>query len=331
MKRLFTCTLLLLTTYWLASPLLAQTTIYLVRHAEKGKNDPRDPDLTSAGKTRAQALKQFLSKEKIVAVYSTKTKRTMQTGQPVANARKLNVENYSHRDMQFLSKLAEKHHGKSVLVVGHSNTVPALLNHLVKEDRYKNMNEAVYDNLVKITCHNNGKIDVAHIKFGQVSKATFPQPKVTYKALDADVKTIDGFIKALYGVISGAKGEQRNWNRFLSLMKPNARMNAVVTRPNGSQSLVTMTPKQYMQRNGAYLVKNGFFEEEIGRKTERYGNIAQVFSTYISRHTKNGEIFMRGINSIQLSYENNRWWLVNILWNSETKDSPIPEKYIDKK
>lgn len=312
-----------------ASSVWAQTTIYLVRHAEKGKG--RNPDLTTAGKQRAEALQKLLAKANIVAVYSTQTKRTMQTGQPVAEAQKLTIENYDYRDMQLINKLMDKHAGKAVLVVGHSNTIPALLNHLVEEDRYKDLNESVYDNLVKVHVDIQGKLTVEHLKFGKASKPTFPLPKSDYKAQDADVKTIDGMIAALYEVISGAKGEKRNWDRFRSLMKPTTRMNAVATRPDGKQVFVSMTPEDYIKRNGPYLVGQGFFEEEIGRKTERFGNIAQIFSTYTSRHTKGGKVFMRGINSIQLSYENGRWWLVNILWNSETKELPIPAKYIDKK
>lgn len=331
MKKLSNIAFLLITAFWLASSSVwAQTTIYLVRHAEKSKKNPRDPDLTKAGKDRAQALKKLLKKEKFAAVYSTKTKRTMQTGQPVADANKLTIENYDYRDMKFLSKLFDKHPGKNVLLVGHSNTIPALLNHLIEEDRYKDLDEKMYDNLVKVRVGIRGQLTIKHIKYGRTSTPTFPKPKSNYKAKDADVKTIDGFIKALYGVISGGKGEKRNWDRFRSLMKPNARMNAVATR-KGKQRMISMTPEDYIRRNGPYLVRTGFFEEEIGRKTERFGNIAQVFSTYVSRHTPTGNIFMRGINSIQLSYENGRWWLVNILWNSETKEQPIPAKYIDKK
>lgn len=307
----------------------AQTTIYLVRHAEKATTG-KDPVLTAEGKARAQALKKLLKKEKIVAVYSTKTTRTMKTGQPVADARKLKVQNYNPRDMEFLEQVLQKHKGKKVLVVGHSNTVPALLNRLLHEDRYKNMDEKVYDNLVKITRRKNGKTDVAHIKFGKSSPETFPRNSVSYEAKDADVKTIDGFIKALYGVISGPKGQERNWSRFMSLMRKNARMQAISTRPNGQQVMVTMTPEGYIKRSGPYLVKNGFFETKIGRKVERFGNVAHVFSTYESRNTKNGKVFMRGINSIQLSYEKGRWWLVSILWNNETKDTPIPAKYLKK-
>ncbi|EAY31229.1 phosphoglycerate mutase family protein [Microscilla marina] len=329
MKKLCTTLIWAIILGLTASSVWAQTTIYLVRHAEKDKG--RNPDLTVAGKERAKALQKLLKKENIAAVYATKTKRTMQTGEPVAEAQNLAIVNYDYRDRQLLSKLFDKHVGKAILVVGHSNTLPSLLNHLVKEDRYKDLNESVYDNLVKVHRGTDDKLTVKHLKYGRASKLTFPKPKSDYKASDADVKTIDGMIRALYGVISGAKGEKRNWDRFRSLMKPTARMNAVATRANGKQVFISMTPEDYIKRNGPYLVGKGFFEEEIGRKTERFGNIAQVFSTYVSRHTKDGAIFMRGINSIQLSYENGRWWLVNILWNSETKAQPIPARYIDKK
>ncbi len=80
---------------------------------------------------------------------------------------------------------------------------------------------------------------------------------------------------------------------------------------------------------GPNLEKDGFFEKEIGRKIEQFGNIMHVFSTYESRRkAEEAKPFMRGINSIQLWNDGKRWWIVNVLWQSESPQSPIPEKYI---
>jgi|SRR5207245_1916258 len=65
------------------------------------------------------------------------------------------------------------------------------------------------------------------------------------------------------------------------------------------------------------------------RRTEQFGHIAHVWSTYESRHSEDDpEPFMRGINSIQLFYDGNRWWIVNIYWQQESVEDPIPEKYL---
>ena len=85
----------------------------------------------------------------------------------------------------------------------------------------------------------------------------------------------------------------------------------------------------FIARVGDYLEKNGFFEREIARRTEQFGHIAHVWSTYESRYTVDDpEPFMRGINSIQLFYDGTRWWIVTIYWQHESTAHPIPAKYL---
>ena len=81
---------------------------------------------------------------------------------------------------------------------------------------------------------------------------------------------------------------------------------------------------------GASLEKTGFFEREIARKTEAYGNIMHVFSTYESRRTGDPaeKPFARGINSIQLLKDGNRWWVVSIFWDAERPGNEIPAQYL---
>ena len=78
-------------------------------------------------------------------------------------------------------------------------------------------------------------------------------------------------------------------------------------------------------------VRKWFFEKEISRKVEQFGNIAQVFSSYEAFHSESdAQPFMRGINSIQLLYDNQRWWIVNVYWMQESAEHPIPEVYLKK-
>jgi len=91
-----------------------------------------------------------------------------------------------------------------------------------------------------------------------------------------------------------------------------------------------LTKDEYIQTSGKWLLENGFFEKEIGRKTDQFGNMAQIFSTYESFKTKKDtKPFMRGINSIQLLNDGKRWWIINIFWQGENPKQPIPKKYID--
>jgi len=144
----------------------------------------------------------------------------------------------------------------------------------------------------------------------------------------ADVATMDSIVAALYDVISGPPG-QRNWDRFRSLFAPGARLIPTGRRPTGEFVSRSLTPEDYAQRNSALMEKNGFFEREISRRTEKFGSIAHLFSTYESRHAKDEEKpFARGINSIQLMNDGKRWWIVTVFWQGEDEKNPLPAEYL---
>ena len=76
------------------------------------------------------------------------------------------------------------------------------------------------------------------------------------------------------------------------------------------------------------MVENGFFEKEVARSVHKFGNIAQVFTTYEAfNHLNKTKPFMTGINSVQMLYDNNRWWIVNIYWQQASKQHPIPKEF----
>jgi hypothetical protein len=143
-----------------------------------------------------------------------------------------------------------------------------------------------------------------------------------------DVESIDAIIAALYDVISGPAGQARDWPRFHSLFVPGARLIPTFVRENEVRHRV-ITPEEYAASSGPVLEERGFFEREIGRTTERFGNVAHVFSAYDSKHTPDdAEPFARGINSIQLLHDGTRWWVVTIFWDSERAGNPIPPTYL---
>ncbi len=149
----------------------------------------------------------------------------------------------------------------------------------------------------------------------------------------ADVASLDAILKTLYDVISGPAGQARNWDRFRSIMVPNARLMPTGSRPGGAGASVSMlSAEDYVKRAGPGLERNGFFEREIHRVTEAYGNIVHAFSTYESRRTADlsEKPFSRGINSIQLLKDGGRWWVVSIYWDSERPGNEIPAKYLPK-
>lgn len=144
----------------------------------------------------------------------------------------------------------------------------------------------------------------------------------------ADVASADAIIAALYDVISGPAGQERDWDRLRSLFTREARLMTVYRNQDGLTGMLTMTVEDYIQRVDKPFMEKGFFEREISRTADQYGFVTQVFSTYESRNEKDGPVVSRGINSIQVAEHSGRFWVANILWNSETDEFPIPAKYL---
>jgi hypothetical protein len=147
----------------------------------------------------------------------------------------------------------------------------------------------------------------------------------------ADVASIDAIIRAAYDSVSGPAGT-RNWNRLRSLFIPGARLvptteNAGAVNLGGKPQMLDVDG--FISRCAAHVANNGFFEKEIARRTEQFGRIAHVWSTYESRHNaEDPKPFVRGINSIQLFYDGHRWWIVSIYWQHESPQHPVPENYL---
>ena len=147
-------------------------------------------------------------------------------------------------------------------------------------------------------------------------------------ARSADVSSMDAIMKAVYDVISGAKGQKRDWDRMRSLFVPGARLISVHAGKDGVSTARVMSVEDYIRLAEPLMEKDGFFERESHRTLERYGDIAQVFSTYESRHAAaDAKPFQRGINSFQLLFDGHRWWVVTIYWQGEHPDMPIPKQY----
>jgi hypothetical protein len=149
----------------------------------------------------------------------------------------------------------------------------------------------------------------------------------------ADIASIDAIITAAYDGISGPAGKKRDWDRERSLFIPGARL--IPTAKGAGQRDVDLAPQMldveaFIARVEPFFAKTGFYEKEIARRTEQFGNIAHVWSTYESRYEPDDpEPFMRGINSIQLFYHDVRWWIVTIYWQQESLKNRIQNKYLE--
>jgi len=157
------------------------------------------------------------------------------------------------------------------------------------------------------------------------------QPVATqpHEAKPADVASPDAILAAAYDVISGPAGQERDWDRMRSLFYPGAQLIRTAVKKEGGLSAAFLTPEDYINRAGSYFKKNSFFEREVARRSERWGSIMQVFSTYESRHDPKDPVpFARGINSFQLFFDGTRWWIMTIYWAEETAQTPLPPEFL---
>jgi len=146
----------------------------------------------------------------------------------------------------------------------------------------------------------------------------------------SDFGSIDAIIAAAYDVISGPAGKKRDWDRERSLFYPGARL-IPTAKPGRNDALMPqiLDVDGFIARAEPLFEKHGFYEKEIARRTEQFGRIVHVWSTYESRHDpSDAEPFMRGINSIQLFNDGRRWWIVSIYWQHESALHPLPDRYV---
>lgn len=133
-------------------------TAYLVRHAEKLTGDalselpdPRDPPLTQAGEQRAEALADLLADAEITRIWSTDTKRTRDTAQPLADRLGIEIELYDASDLGAFAAQLKREASGHVLIVGHSNTTPGLAEALGADPGPPIVEATEYDRLYVIS------------------------------------------------------------------------------------------------------------------------------------------------------------------------------------
>jgi len=125
-------------------------------------------------------------------------------------------------------------------------------------------------------------------------------------------------------VITGPAGQPRQWSRDRSLYIPDLRFVATGVA-QGRPYAHVMTHQDFVDGSDSSFVHEGFFEREIHRVTQAYGNIVQVFSTYEEHRTADGPVVGRGINALQLFWDGTRWWVASATWFDEDPAHPIPQ------
>ncbi len=145
-------------------------------------------------------------------------------------------------------------------------------------------------------------------------------------AESADVESIDAILAALYEVISGPAGE-RNWDRFRSLFASGAILLPMVPSPEGATPVRVLSLDDFIAWAEPFFAEP-FYEVESGRTLQRYGNIANAMSAYESRRTPEEEPFARGVNTITLVTDGDRWYVASIAWDQEREGNPFPPEWL---
>jgi hypothetical protein len=143
---------------------------------------------------------------------------------------------------------------------------------------------------------------------------------------DKDVLSIESITTATLKYISGGKGEKRDWKRFRNLFLPTAQLNAIFHKGD-STWLKVNTIDEFVLLAGTWYEDNGFKEYKFKNRIEKFGNLAHVFQSYGASLTDGIEI-ERGVNSFQLAFVDNRWWIVNLIWDSETDKHKLPKGFL---
>lgn len=140
---------------------------------------------------------------------------------------------------------------------------------------------------------------------------------------------IADLIQALYAQVSGPAGQRRDWSQQATMFMPTARMMRTGADEAGTPWALVMDVADYPANFEQKIGDASFYEVEIHRVIQRFGNIAQVFSTYEAwRDAEHTDFIKRGINSIQLYNDGERWRVVNMIWDDERPGLRIDPAYL---
>jgi hypothetical protein len=169
-----------------------------------------------------------------------------------------------------------------------------------------------------------------------VAEAQFPQTaKRREAATPADAASVDAIVSALYGSVSHPSDAPPDFDRLRRIFLYVGML--VPPKTPEAADFTVMDVDQFSERYERSVAARkakgepplGFFEREVSRRADCFGNICQIFSTYESRHAPADPTpFQRGINSIQLLRDGNRWWIASVVWDAERPDNPVPAQYL---
>ncbi len=176
-----------------------------------------------------------------------------------------------------------------------------------------------------------------HVTIGLLLVAATAAAQTAHRAaptVPPDAASVDAILAALYASVSHVPDTEPDFERMRDIFLP---VGMLVPPKRPTEDIFTVVDVDGFAR----LVRKGtaarherkeptgFFEREIARRTDCFGNVCQIFSTYESRNApSDAKPVARGINSIQLVRDGKQWWIASVVWDVERPDNPIPPEYL---
>jgi hypothetical protein len=162
----------------------------------------------------------------------------------------------------------------------------------------------------------------------QMRKREAPPP------VPPEAATVDAIVAALYASVSHTPDALPDFEKLRNIFLPVGML--IPPKKPSEDIFTTLDPDGFAERVKKSIAERkqkgepaGFFEKEIGRRSDCFGNVCQIFSAYEGRNLAGDEKpFVRGINSIQLVKDGRRWWIASVAWDVETASNPIPPAYL---
>ena len=139
----------------------------------------------------------------------------------------------------------------------------------------------------------------------------------------SDGASPEALLAALNAVISGPAGH-RDWARFRALWLPGARIQFARAGRDGKVAIASESPEDYIKQDDPYFAAHDFYETTLVARSERYGSIAQTWTSFALRRTPAGAPTQRGVESCQFLFDGHRWWFANLLDQPELAAQPLP-------
>jgi len=146
-----------------------------------------------------------------------------------------------------------------------------------------------------------------------------------YRCLD--VKTVEGITDKMLEMISGEIDEERDWETYRMLFLPTAQKISIRKSKDGKTRVRSSNIEEFVRNVGPLYARDGFEEYKIGLTVHEFNGIATAFQSYYCKNLI-GTYEARGVNTYQLVYMDDRWWIASTLFAAESEDVKVPDEYL---